>query len=206
MALEITPLRSREPLRLKTDMETQWCFLIFAVLWIHGCETMYSAWTPKFWRVFNSLNGTDGLVLKRKIFVENARLQWRQKAILRNLYHLNEDKYECHISLLKTLAKDLKCPDAAKRLKPYLDLEEYFLNMETDEKVERSYVEGNCTNLSGKSASTCKLVKSGSWNPLSLEMLTSLMEQCRLQYNERERESTNALSPRYPASALLTFM
>ena len=193
---------------LNADMEMQWCFLIFSVLWIQYCEAKAEAdfWTPEFLRVLNSLNGTAGLALKRTIIVELKRAESRGKAIFRNLYHLNEDKHECHTSLLKTLADDMMCPALANELKPYLDIEEYFLNMETDEKLVRSYVEGNCTNLSGKSTSTCNLLKSGSWNRLSYEMLTSLIDQCRLQYNDRERESTNTLSPRYPVSVLLTFM
>ena len=195
---------------LNADMEMQWCFLIFSVLWIQYCEAKAEAdfWTPEFLRVLNSLNGTAGLALMRTINVETRRAARRSIAIFRNSYSYF-DEHECHTthtSLLKTLADDMMCPALANELKPYLDIEEYFLNMETDEKLVRSYVEGNCTNLSGKSTSTCNLLKSGSWNRLSYEMLTSLIDQCRLQYNDRERESTRAMSPRYLVSVLLTFI
>ena len=178
-------------------METQWCIFIFAVLWIHGCEMQIDfGFTPEFWRVSSSLNGTEGRALKMKIYLENRKTYGRDKSLQLNAFSLNDDMFQCHTKLLKILT-DLGCPDLAKKLKPPLEIMEYLYNVESDENVLESYLEGNCTDLSGKSASTCKLMKSGPWNLFSFETLTSLIDKCRMQYNDRERESTRALSPRY---------
>ena len=178
-------------------METQGCIIIFAVLWIHGCEMQIHSYTPEFWRVLYSLNDTDGWALKMKIYFENRKAYGRDKSLQLNAFSLNGDMFRCHTKLLKILTEDLRCPDLAKKLKPPLDIMEYLYNVETDENVLKSYLDFNCTDLSGKSASTCKLMKSGPWNLFSSEMLTSLIDQCRLHYNDRARESTRALSPRY---------
>ena len=186
------------------EMEVQWCIIFYALSWVQIYALKVHTFTPEFLRILKSLNGTDGLALQRKIIFEIGQAQGRQNSLWRNSYSLNEDLHQCHTDLLNIFADDLWCPNLAKQLKPFLDIEEYFYSMKTEQKLYQSYIERNCSTLSGKSARTCELLTtSGSWTVISFEIITSLIEQCRLQYNDRERESTDGLSPRYPEKAFL---
>ena len=187
--------------KIKVNMEMLRCIFIFTVLWIQGCNMQIDLWTPEFMKVMTQITGTD---LEMKIIVENRRIEMRAKAEF-HAYSLNEDLPQCHSNLLKMLADDLRCPDLAKTLRPFLDIQEYLQSLQEDKKLLESFVGSNCTILSGKSASTCKLLSSGSWSKFSFEMLISLIDQCRLQYDDREDGSRRALSQRYPMRVCNTF-